>query len=78
MDTVKKQWEDYRDKLIPDDASEIELRDCKQAFYAGMMSFFRLQFSITDDMDEDTGAEMMDVWFSECEQFFDGLIVTRH
>jgi hypothetical protein len=38
--TVAEMWEDYQLKVVPAEAPEIQVRECRRAFYAGAASMY--------------------------------------
>lgn len=38
MNTIAEQWEDFAREVLPDDVSEVQLREMRRAFYAGSLS----------------------------------------
>ena len=45
MDRIEAQFEDYKEKVIPMDASKTQVSETRRAFYAGaqaMMTIFRV------------------------------------
>src|SRR4051812_48627594 len=42
MDLLKNEWDEYRSVAVPEEASPIQVREEKRAFYAGASVLFRL------------------------------------
>ena len=42
MTTLKEPWESYQKLVLPKDASEIQIRECQLAFYAGAGTIMEL------------------------------------
>jgi hypothetical protein len=57
MKYIERSWEGYR-KLLPADASETQIRETRQAFYAGAATIFTGMMFIMDGGDEPTDADM--------------------
>lgn len=38
--TIKKRWESYRYLVLPENASEVQISECRNAFYAGAWALF--------------------------------------
>jgi len=59
MKSVKGEWEDYRRNVIPADAPEVQLVECRRAFYAGAVSLMRTVMTAIGPEAEPTDE---DVW----------------
>jgi len=57
--SVKMEWEDYRKSVIPADAPEVQLVECRRAFYAGVVSLMRTVMTAIGPEAEPTDE---DVW----------------
>lgn len=51
-------WDSYRRMVLPADASEIQLRECRQAFYAGASVLFETIMVTLDPGTEPTASDM--------------------
>lgn len=58
MKYIEKSWESYRKLVVPADASETQVRETRQAFYAGASIIFTGMIHIMDGGDEPTDADM--------------------
>jgi hypothetical protein len=45
ISTMHSKWEDYRDSCFPQGVSAVQEKECRQAFYAGALSFFTIMSS---------------------------------
>lgn len=57
MKVIERAWNSYR-QLLPADASEAQLRETRQAFYAGAAILFEALMLVLDPGDEATEADM--------------------
>jgi hypothetical protein len=57
MKYIEKSWQSYR-QLIPADASETQIRETRQAFYAGAAIIFKGMILLMDGDDEPSAADM--------------------
>lgn len=53
MKTPEQDWLEYRDKCVPKNAGEVQIRETKQAFIAGMMSGHSITCNICEIENED-------------------------
>lgn len=59
MKPIEKLWEGYRKMVIPKDAPDIQIRECKQAFFAGAAAFLAASNEcLWDSGDEPTEADL--------------------
>lgn len=68
MRTIADQWASYERAVLPKDASAIQRRECKRAFYAGAQAVLGMQFDIAN-LSEDAGVACLDGLLAEGEQF---------
>lgn len=54
---VEKGWQGYA-KLLPPDASDIQIRETRQAFYAGAAILFEAMMRMLDTGEEPTEQDM--------------------
>lgn len=52
MRTVFDAWQDYARKIVPADAGAVQVEECRRAFYAGAISFYRLMMEASQDPNE--------------------------
>ncbi len=57
MKVIERAWNSYR-QLLPADAPEVQLREMRQAFFAGAGILFEVLMRTTDPSTEVTEADM--------------------
>lgn len=55
---IEAGWQSYRSTVLPQDASEIQIRECRQAFYAGAAILFEGLMNALDPGDDPTEADL--------------------
>ncbi len=55
---IEKGWESYRRTVVPKDASEVQLKETRQAFFAGAAILFQTIMMSMDSGEEPTDADM--------------------
>jgi hypothetical protein len=55
---IARSWESYRAMVIPPDASEVQVAETRQAFFAGATMLFTLLLRVLDPGTEETDADM--------------------
>lgn len=54
---LAQQWASYRERVVPPDAGELQVQECRRAFYAGAKAVWRalllLDSGTEDATDED-------------------------
>jgi len=58
MSTFFAEWKAYRQQVLPADASEVQVTECRRAFYAGASAFLFLTSKLMSDGDAITDADM--------------------
>jgi hypothetical protein len=58
MKHIEQQWLEYQRQVLPADASEIQIRECKRAFFAGARALETLLLTHLEDGDQITDAEL--------------------
>lgn len=69
LNTLQAKWESYLKEVLPKDASSTQIIETKRGFYAGALSLFNLQMSITEGLTEEAEEAMMSGWSDELAQF---------
>lgn len=59
MRLISKAWEGYRRHVLPSDAPEVQVTECRQAFYAGASVLFQSLLGTLDPGLEPTDADMV-------------------
>lgn len=68
--TVKQMWEGYKAKCVHPEASEIQIQEIKQAFYAGFISMMEVNKTIGDPrFDEKKAVRLLDQLDKELQTF---------
>lgn len=69
--TVKDMWESYVEKVFKDEEiSKIQYSEMQKAFYSGAWAAFCLMVELSsDNVSEETGAEMFENWRQEVLDF---------
>ena len=69
--TVKQEWEDFKQKIIPAGAPEIQVQEMRRAFYAGALILLGLVATLSEEAEsEESGAEELDKLDKELKDFF--------
>lgn len=55
--TIADQWQGYREDVVPEGASEMQIEQTQLAFYAGAMTVFRMM-SVELDPHEELDADL--------------------
>ena len=65
---------------IPKDAPEVQRRETKLAFYAGVVSVLTLQLAMAEDdnISEDAVVAILDKWYADSKAFIDKYGKTTH
>lgn len=58
MKYVEGGWDSYRKMCIPTDAPDVQVRECRQAFYAGAAVLFQTIMVVLDPGTEPTERDM--------------------
>jgi hypothetical protein len=71
LETVAESWATYRAKVLPADASQVQVVETRRSFYAGVyFCLMNLAFNIGDDStDEEEGLRELEKLKAECEAF---------
>jgi hypothetical protein len=56
---IAAEWFSYRTCVIPSNAPDIQVRECRMAFYAGAQAFFGIMMKYLDPDAEPTDADMV-------------------
>ena len=68
-------WESFRKAVIPKDASEIQLREMKKAFYAGCATMMTIGI-VVGEVSEENGIEILDTAYKEIHDFADKILMS--
>lgn len=58
MNLIERQWELYAKAVLAKDAPEIQLRECKLAFFAGAQALFASIMTLLDPGEEPTDSDL--------------------
>lgn len=77
MNTIGDIWQSYSDNVLPADAGDVQIRECKLAFYAGAASMMEIMTAIGDSegLSVDIGAGILQGLADELYDFADRLNV---
>ena len=70
MNTIQDAWLNYKSKVVPDSACEIQVNETKQAFYAGSLCAFSLLGTVAEKYTEEQGANILEGIDKELADFF--------
>lgn len=63
-------WESYRDGVLPKDAPQVQVDECRKAFYAGAFSHHCITTSIGDPgISEERGLEILTAIDAEIREY---------
>lgn len=69
--TVGEQWADYLRGVMPRGAPDVQIEECRRAFYAGALSMFHIVSAISASaVDDNTGAARLDTAYREVTDYF--------
>lgn len=69
MKTVKELWVNYSDMVLPKPCADIQYRETRLAFYAGVYSFLTELREIDEHVSDDEGVMRMQEYANELELF---------
>lgn len=70
--SIESEWKEYADEVIPAGASSIQLREMKNAFYAGAACMLSFTDRIgQEDVTEEEGVKVLEELYSEVRAFVD-------
>lgn len=72
MGRIEATWESFKNQVIPKEASELQLREMKIAFYAGSFGLFQSMMTMLDPGKEPTEQDLdkMAEIYAEMKYFF--------
>lgn len=68
MNTIQQQWETFAKAVMPPNASPVQVREMRRAFYGGCEAMMRIQWNVAD-MSEEAGIAVLQGCHEEVEQF---------
>jgi hypothetical protein len=70
LESVAESFANYRARVLPPHASEVQVVECRRAFYAGVYILLaNLATALTPETDDDAGVEALERLKAECEAF---------
>jgi hypothetical protein len=69
MNTIKDQWESYKKDVLPKDAPQIQIRETRIAFYAGVHVTLLFMRDTLTQMSDEAGVVVLEAWHQECLAF---------
>ena len=70
MKTFKDTWDNFANLVIDKNASEMQFREMKLAFYAGASQLINLMMDETINLSDEDAAEQIHSWHIEIKQHF--------
>lgn len=70
MNTLRDEWNEYRDRVVPKDASPTQLQETRRAWYGGAWAMLQLQIgNAGDDVSEEANMALLMGWQQELLEF---------
>lgn len=71
---IEKEWQYFRNEVIPKDASNVQLTEMRRAFYFGASVIMMLNNHIGgDDVPEEAGVRILATVSKELNEFMDAI-----
>jgi len=67
--TIAELWQSYKAGVLPADASETQINECKLAFYGGAQVMLVTFTSTAEIVSEDEGCQLLNDLHQEMNQF---------
>lgn len=78
MSLITNAWLSYLDEVIPKESPQIQIKECKRAFYAGMISMFSiLSGDVVTTVSDDEGVKIMENIFQELNDYKDKIGISE-
>jgi hypothetical protein len=58
MKLIETQWNEFRRKVLPKEAGDVQLTEMRRAFFAGAWAYYSLVMSILDVGEEATARDL--------------------
>ncbi len=68
MNTVKDGFDEIRERVIPKDAPDVQVKEMKKAFYAGAAWLLHLQ-GVIAELDEDAAVAVLQSLHNEVKDY---------
>lgn len=76
--TLTHEWEQYAERVIPDDAGPVQINETKLAFYAGALIVQTMTVKIVEDIDdEDAATQRVTNLYEECMNEIEKIITKK-
>ena len=75
MMTINQAWASFSTQVIPPDASDVQRREMKLAFYAGVAALAHLELHVADDsVSEAEGEAVLQAAHKELHEYKDAVL----
>ena len=74
MNSIKDGFIEYKDRVIPENAPEVQVAETEKAFYAGAMIMYRLFVSAGNETEEACHA-LWNSYQEEIREFAEGVLI---
>jgi CRISPR/Cas system-associated exonuclease Cas4 (RecB family) len=68
MNTIHAKWLEFQDKVVPKNASPVQIKEMRKSFYAGIWAYMQLQLA-NGDVSEEAYMALMQAWECEIAEF---------
>lgn len=70
MRTIASEWDKFTALVMPPDASQIQRKEMRRAFYAGVESALRMQWDAAEETTSEAQAmALFTAWHEEAQRF---------
>ncbi len=70
MKPINEAWETYRDGVLPKESLQVQIDECRKAFYAGAFSHHAITTGIGEpDVSEEHGMKLLSAVDEEIREF---------
>lgn len=75
MRSIGDQWSSYQKQVLPLGASEVQINECRMAFYAGAFAMMQVFTSIGEpDVSEEAGMALIESFNQEFAEYAASLV----
>ena len=67
MNKFSKFWTSYRKEVMHPEAPQLQITECKAAFYGGALAIFQAILTAPDDVSEELGADYLETLRKEIQ-----------
>ena len=68
MNTIHAKWLEFQDKVVPKNASPVQIKEMRKSFYAGIWAYMQLLL-VNGDVSEDAYMALLQSWEVEVAEF---------